>query len=240
MTLGQRLLYVFGRFVCTLFVSVMAWPRYVHRDRIPRHGGVVFAANHTSYMDPVLLGTLSPRRLRFMAKLELFTNPHFGNLITALGAFPVRRATADREALRTSQTILESGGALTIFLEGGTSPDGRLQPPDLGAAMLAARANVPMLPIAIINADKLLPRRAKRPHFAHVTVAVGEPVYPPAEGKADRATLEAMSVEVMRRIAALMREHGAPERVPDGFLEDRPLTPTPTNPNTPHANPEAT
>ena len=87
--------------------------------------------------------------------------------------------------------------------------------------MIAVRANVPIVPIALINADQLMPREGGF-RFAHVTAVIGEPLrFPHLEGKAgDRAALKEVSVAVGRAIAALLRAHGAAERVPDGYLAE--------------------
>jgi 1-acyl-sn-glycerol-3-phosphate acyltransferase len=156
-----------------------------------------------------------------MAKAELFVVPILGKLIPMVHAFPVKRGTADRQALRMTHDLLCSGKAVTIFFEGGRSPDGRLLPPELGPSMIAVRANVPIVPIALINADHLMPREGGL-KFTHVTAVIGEPLrFPHLAGKAgDRAALREVSTAVGREIAALLRAHGAGDRVPAGYLEE--------------------
>lgn len=213
-------LYALGKHVCRVLCTVFGRLRVMGRAQVPRTGGLLVVSNHTSYADPPLLGVALPRPIRFMAKVELFTHPLFGWLITSLGAFPVRRGTADRQAIRQATELLQAGNALTIFMEGGTSPDGKLQSPDLGAAMIAMRAGVPILPVAIIDADKMLPRHGGGIHFARVQVIIGTPLsFPAYAGHADRTALQAISRTVMRTIAEMMRAHGAADRVPEGYLE---------------------
>jgi len=216
------LLYRVGR-ACSRFI---AWffgrPRVYGRDLVPLEGGLIIAPNHTSYLDPPLSGSaLLKRPVFFMAKSELFAAPILGKLIARVGAFPVRRGSADREALRTAYTLLQRGHALVIFLEGGTSKDGRLQSPEMGMAMVALKTGVPVVPTAIINADKVLPYKGRFFHFAPLTVVFGEPLtFPHLAGKnTDRDALREVSETVMRRIADLMRAHGAADRVPEGYLE---------------------
>lgn len=195
--------------------------RTLGAEQVPCSGGVMLAANHTSYVDPPLVATGLRRGTWFMAKAELFHNPTFGQLIGALHAFPVKRGSVDRQALQRAIDLLKAGEQVTIFIEGGTSPDGRLQEPSLGPAMIALRANVPIVPVAIINADHLLPRKAKWLHFARVTLIYGAPLYfPHLAGQAgNREAVTEVAYTVMRAIAELLRTHGASDRVPPGYLE---------------------
>lgn len=212
--------YSFTKAVVLALFKVVGHLKVIGSERVPRTGGAILAANHTSYADPPVMGVSTPRAIRFMAKSELFKNSVFAAVIRALGAFPVKRGTADRQALRTAHDILTSGQLLVIFFEGGRSPDGKLQSPELGTAMIALRANVPIVPVALINADHLLPRHAKALHWSHVTAVFGEPLtFPHLAGKAgDRAALQEVSTAIARSVADLMRTHGAAERVPDGYL----------------------
>jgi len=195
--------------------------RVIGAEQVPPTGGVLLAPNHSSYADPPLTGVASPRPVWFMAKSELFKLPVLGWLITRVNAFPVKRAAVDRQALKIAHELLTSGKAVTIFIEGHTSPDGRLQPPSLGPAMIALRAGTPIVPVAIINADRLLPPRGKFIRFARVTVVFGPALsFPHLAGRhADRAALREVSETVMRHIAGLMRAHGGADRVPARYLE---------------------
>jgi len=195
-------------------------------EQVPATGGLLLAPNHTSYIDPPLVGVaVTPRPVWYMGKAELFANPVLNWIFRKVHAFPVKRAAVDREALKYAHKLLTSGKALAVFIEGGTSDDGRLQPPSLGPAMIALRAGVPVVPIAIINADHLLPKHAKWFQFSRVTVVVGPALsFPHLAGRhADRTALQEVSETVMRHIAAMLQAHGAADRVPDGFLEETPV-----------------
>lgn len=126
------------------------------RENIPDKGAVIAAANHKSYFDPPLVGmALEKRRISFMAKSELFRNPLFGRLIRYLGAFPVKRNSADMTAIRRSLAELKKGQVLCIFPEGGFVHGkalGRFHP---GMAFLAILTGTPILPVAIIGAEPL-------------------------------------------------------------------------------------
>lgn len=178
------------------------------------------AANHTSYIDPPLVGlSLHPRHVSFMAKSELFAPRVMGYLLPRVGAFPVRRGTADRQALRHAHALLTSGHAVAIFFEGTRSSDGRLQPPELGPAMIALRAGVPVLPVALIDADKMLPREGGL-HFARVTVVIGAPLtFSHLAGQHnDRDALREVGETIAHAVADLLRAHGAADRIPPDYL----------------------
>lgn len=213
------MLYYIGKFISWLIAKIFGRLRVIGAENVPRTGGVVLAPNHTSYIDPPLAGVGCRRKVWFMAKAELFAIPVLGAIIPRVGAFPVRRSTADRQALRRAHELLTAGEVVNIFFEGGRSPDGRLLPPELGPAMIALRAEVPIVPVALINADRLLPRHSAFLHFTRVTVVFGEPLtFPHLAGKAgDRTALREVGETVARRVAELMRAHGAADRVPEGY-----------------------
>lgn len=118
-------------------------------ENIPTEGGMILAVNHRSNLDPVLAGYTCPRPLTFMAKSELFKNPLFGKLITALGAFPVHRGSGDIGAIRSAFSILKDGRAMLIFPEGHRVKDGETAKAQPGVAMIAQRAKVPVIPVFI-------------------------------------------------------------------------------------------
>ncbi len=146
-------------------------------ENFPVAGPVVVAANHVSYLDPIVLGCALPRQVFFMAKKELFRYPLLGPLLRRLGAFPVDRERADRQAVRKALEILKEGRVLGIFPEGRRSRTGEILPPYAGAAYFAARAGVPVCPVALEGTTKL---------FGKLRVTVGAPFFlgegDPAEG----------------------------------------------------------
>jgi 1-acyl-sn-glycerol-3-phosphate acyltransferase len=165
-----------------LAIGVLSWPllkglfryRALGTEHIPREGGFVLAAGHVSNFDPWPLGFgLFPRRfLRFMAKSELFWPP-LGQLITAAGAFKVRRGERDEEAMRTAEQLARDGHVIAMFPEGTRRAKGlrkKWQPEaHTGAARIALAADVPLIPAGLSGTDSL--RR-----LGPLRVAYGEPI----------------------------------------------------------------
>lgn len=117
-------------------------------------GPAIYAGNHTSNFDPLVLGVAIPRYSRFIAKKELFRNRVIGWYLRQLGAFPVDREKADLEAMRTSIKVVKAGGALGIFPEGTRNKTGKLGKAQPGAVMIALKAKAPIVPCAITNSGK--------------------------------------------------------------------------------------
>lgn len=112
-------------------------------------GPFILAANHMGIIDPWLVGCITERPVYFMAKEELFRIPVLRQWLRLVGSFPVRRGEGDREAIRIALDLLSRGEIVGIFVEGTRNPEGRPLPIQHGAAMLAVRAGVPILPVAM-------------------------------------------------------------------------------------------
>ena len=164
----------------------------IGREKVP-DGGCVLVANHTQWADPVLVGTALGNQypLVAMAKKELFQIKLLGPLISALGAFPVDRGTADIGAIKTSLKAVKEGKKLLIFPEGGTKHKAGDEA-KVGAAMIAARTGAPIVPIYISENKKF---RSK------VYVVFGD-AYIPEKTKSN-AGYRAIADDMMRRIYAL-------------------------------------
>lgn len=137
-------------------------------------GGVLLAANHQSFLDPVLIGLVANVPLKYMARRNLFAVPGFGMLVRALGAHPISRGTADTTALKTAMRLLRTGEKLLMFPEGTRTRDGRLGEFRPGVAAIAARCHVPILPVCVEGAFDSWPRTRALPRPARVAVAFGE------------------------------------------------------------------
>lgn len=138
-----------------------------YKENVPKKGGVIFAFNHTSNWDPVIAGISCKRKIRFMAKEELFKNPIFGAVIKGLGAFPVHRGSGDIGAMRASFKILGEGNAMLMFPEGHRIKDGRRVKAKPGIVVIAQRAKVPVIPVCIDGKYSWLNK---------ITVTYGKPI----------------------------------------------------------------
>lgn len=189
------------------FVGIVSWPmRLLYRltptgrDRLPAEGGFVLASNHISGFDPWALGLpLWPkRRLRWMAKVELFENRVLKAILDAGGAFPVHRGASDQQAIHMAIEVLRDGDVLVMFPEGTRRREGRPLPrPHSGAARMALSANVPLVPAALAGTDR--PRGLTR-----WRVAYGAPV--PTDdlvGVDDKHAAEVATERLMEEIAKL-------------------------------------
>ncbi len=125
------------------------------RDHVPAAGPAIFCCNHIFWGDPVTLATAVKRPVRFMAKDEIFRVPLLGALVRAVGAFPVKRGTADRSSLKQALKILEDGGVFGIFPEGTRSRTRQLLRPEPGVVWIAVRSRTPVIPMAIAGDYRL-------------------------------------------------------------------------------------
>lgn len=172
-------------------------------EHVPRQGPVLLVANHSSALDPPLVGGACPRPLSFLAKAQLFDIPLFGALIRRLNARPLRREGADASALRTALRLLEEGAALLVFPEGTRGPEGTLRAPKAGAAMLAVLGGVPVVPVFISGSGRALPKGRRLPQPVKVRVTFGPPLVfeRPAAGRKEH--YEVVSRQMMAAIARL-------------------------------------
>jgi 1-acyl-sn-glycerol-3-phosphate acyltransferase len=174
------------------------------RHNVPRDRPFILAPVHRSYLDTLVAAYVSRDRLRFMAKEEIFAKPWAARLFSSLGGFPVRRGTADRDALRLCEQVLAGGEPLVLFPEGTRRTGPVVEDLFGGAAFVALRANVPIVPVGIGGSDRALPPGARMVHLARIAVVVGEPIYPPARTGAGRVPRNAVD-EVTRSLQASLQ-----------------------------------
>jgi 1-acyl-sn-glycerol-3-phosphate acyltransferase len=176
------------------------------RENIPSSGGFIIAANHTSFLDPVVLAVSCPRRLNFMARHDLFTIPLFGAFIRSVRAFPVRRDAADIAGLKEALNRLKKAGGLLVFPEGGRTEGEMSMRAESGIGFIAAKSRVPVVPAFIEGAAKALGRHARFIRPAKIRVYFGKPVYyNDAELK---GSYEQFAVRVMQEIRRISENKG--------------------------------
>lgn len=187
-----------------VFVRTMAralWrARVFGTENVPKTGRLIVACNHISYFDPPLLGCLCPRRLRYMAKKELFEIPVLGPVIRALGAYSVDRQGSATGAIKRSLQVLESGGAIGIFPEGRRRIEGPAAP-QTGVALLASLGAAPVVPACVYGTDRAL-------RLGRVDVAFGAPLLLPSHRKATRDDLAKFAADIMKAIETLAESIG--------------------------------
>jgi 1-acyl-sn-glycerol-3-phosphate acyltransferase len=184
------------------------------KERVPREGGAVLAMNHFSYADPPAFGVLCPRRIVFVAKVELHSLPGFGQLMRAHGSLAVRRGESDREALRLMRETVRNNDLLGLFVEGTRQRGGVPGEAKPGAAMVAIQEGVPVVPAAIHGSQHW-----KWGNWAPVSVAFGEPMRfdeHPRNSRGYREATDEIEAEIRRLWEFLVRvhAHGRPHAVP--------------------------
>lgn len=162
------------------------------RENLPTSGPYVVAPVHRSNLDTLIVGGISRRRLRFMGKDSLWKNPVTAAVFSALGGFPVHRGVADREALRRCMAVIEGGEPLVVFPEGTRQSGPLVQTLFEGAAYVAARTGVPIVPVGIGGSEAAMPKGSKLVRPVKVRVVIGPPIPPPARSQADRVPRQAI------------------------------------------------
>ena len=197
--------FVYG---CVSYLLVFPVFRFLFKGKtlgitnLPKRGGVVVVSNHGSHLDPPILGHALGRPVAFMAKSELFNVPILSFIITACGAYPVKRGAGDREAIRKASAQLNEGWATGVFLDGTRQENGRVNDPKAGAALLAARTGSPILPVAIVNSHRAFPKGSLIPRFISIHIRVGELIQPPQTKK--REDLSSKTKEIQTSINSLL------------------------------------
>jgi glycerol-3-phosphate dehydrogenase (NAD(P)+) len=148
--------------------------RRLGREHVPDHGPVILAANHRSFIDPFLIGTLVRRPIYYVAKQELFRRRWQAWILNALGAFPVDRGASDEEMIATARSILARGDCVVIFPEGTRVRPGSLGRPKRGVGRLALETGAPVVPVAVIGTEAIRRGWRVRPH--QVRIRCGRPL----------------------------------------------------------------
>ncbi|GAB3846255.1 lysophospholipid acyltransferase family protein [Nesterenkonia populi] len=199
------------RFAVEPLVKAVWRPWVKGLDNIPEEGGAILAANHLSFFDSVLVPVVVPRPVSYLAKKDYWEmDGSVGKFnrwfFTATGQIPMDRSggAASADSLRYGEEALKQGSLLGIYPEGTRSPDGKLYRGKLGVAKLALRAQVPVIPIALIGTDKVQPIEDSIPKVRRVGMIIGEPMsfesyYPMALDRfAQRSVTDQIMYQIMR------------------------------------------
>jgi 1-acyl-sn-glycerol-3-phosphate acyltransferase len=192
--------YTFVRLLVSLPTLLIYRVKAIGIENVPKSGPLLLAPNHFSQMDHFFIGLYLRRKVRFMAKSQMFGPPVLTYIYKHGGVFPVRRGHHDEEAIKSALTILSQGEMLLVYCEGGRSRSGKLGQVKPGIGRIALESEVTVIPVAIQGSEKV--RRWKRFRFPKVTVRFGEPLSFPNEEAPSRER----QLEVAEQIFAPVRE----------------------------------
>ncbi|BDA40334.1 lysophospholipid acyltransferase family protein [Candidatus Atelocyanobacterium thalassae] len=172
--------------------------RIYGQENIPKGKSVIIVSNHSSYFDPPLLSSCINRPVAFMAKEELFKVPVLAQAMRLYGAYPVKRETGDRGAIKSALNALRDGWLVGIFIQGTRTYDGNINHPKLGAAMIASKTQTLLLPVSLWGTNKVLRKGSYFPMPVPITIRIGKPINPPQSNK--RQELKEVTQECATRI----------------------------------------
>jgi 1-acyl-sn-glycerol-3-phosphate acyltransferase len=200
-----RLLYALCRFISVGLSRVLFPGPVIGRENLPRAGAYVIAPIHRSHLDFLIVARISRRRFRYLAKAEVWRFARLGRFIERLGALPVHRESTDRDSFNRSLAVLLGGEPLMVFPEGTRGNGPLIGELHEGAAYLALRAGVPLVPIGLAGTERALSRRRHFPRPSRVVVVIGETVTRPAGSvgnRVPRALVRSITTELSDAIQA--------------------------------------
>jgi 1-acyl-sn-glycerol-3-phosphate acyltransferase len=199
---GNRFFYLTIRLIVIVVCRIYLRMRIVDAHKIPKSGTFILAPSHRSTLDIPVAAATTRRRMMYMGKDSMWKIKPIGVLLTALGSFPVTRGSADLEALKRCIAVLERGDPLVLFPE-GTRHHGRvIEPLFDGAAFIAYKTGVPIIPVGIAGSEEIWPPGTKLPRPRKCVAVVGDAIYPKDLNGA-RATREMMSAFTLELQASL-------------------------------------
>jgi 1-acyl-sn-glycerol-3-phosphate acyltransferase len=192
----DHLAYGTTRLAIIVLATVLFRVKLVGKEHLPASGACIVAPIHRSNLDTPILAFTTKRRLRFMGKDTLWKTK-MAWYFTALGGFPVVRGTADREALRACEAILDRDEPLVMFPEGTRQRGPKVAELFDGPAFLAARTGAPIIPVGIGGSEGVMPKGSKFIRPKKVTIVVGPPIVPPvSEGRVPRRVVRELTEQV--------------------------------------------
>jgi 1-acyl-sn-glycerol-3-phosphate acyltransferase len=196
-------LYRFAKIVPSWFARPIVPYRVCGRENIPKEGAAILCINHIRNSDPVRIFLSCRRQVFFLGKQELFKNKFISWVLRNVGVIPIQRGRSDLGAISSAGQHLQRGDLLGVFIEGTRSKDGTLGKPKAGAAMLAWRYHVPVIPCCITARGEHLPKT-----FEKCCVTYGKPIIPEDLGLKDGKSSEFREASrlIMDRIRAIREE----------------------------------
>jgi 1-acyl-sn-glycerol-3-phosphate acyltransferase len=202
--------YTLARIVLTIPTILLFRLRAIGVENVPKQGPLVLAPNHFSQMDHFFAGIYLRRKIRFMAKSQLFGPPVLTYIYKHGGVFPVRRGHHDEVAMETARILVDQGEMLLVYAEGGRSRSGRLGEPKPGIGRIALETGVPIVPVCIHGSERA--RQWKRLRFPKVTVQFGKPLTFPVEETPSRERQLEVATEVFGHVREMYQALSASGR----------------------------
>ena len=205
---GARVFYSIIRFIVVVFCRTWLKLSVSGRENIPSDGPFILAPVHRSNMDIPIASAVTRRRMRFMGKDSLWRHKLFGSMFSALGAFPVTRGSADLEALRRCISVIDAGEPLVLFPEGTRQRSDIMQPLFDGAAYVALKTQVPIIPVGIGGSEDIMPSGSAKIRRRRCAAVIVKPIYPPKSdgSRAARSDVRALTTKLAVEMQILFDE----------------------------------
>jgi len=200
------MLYKIARFFAFLLTKILR-VEYIGTEKIPETGSLIIAGNHSSYLDPVLLGAMRKRSIHFMAKKELFKNKILASFFRTLKAFPVDREKPGKSSISMALKILKNGNILGIFPE-GTRYIESLGKPFYGVGFFSFKSGAPILPVAIYGTAKASPKGKYLSHFSRIKVKFGNIIQPVKvyNKKSEKNLIKDITYQTMNQLEMMLKD----------------------------------
>jgi len=198
-TRGTRISYALVRGLIFVVAKLFGRVKVIGADKIPADGAFILAPVHRSNVDFALTSVITRRPMRYMGKDSIWRSKLLGRFVSMLGAFPVHRGSADRDALRACTDIVEGGSALVMFPEGTRCHGPVIEELFDGTAYVASRAGVPIIPLGIGGSEAMMPKGAKMLRPSKLVLLVGDAIPAPERNEAGRVPRSAVG-ELTKRL----------------------------------------
>jgi len=194
------LLYIIIKSFSLIIFKLIFRLKIIGSENILKIGPFVIVANHSSLLDGFVLVSSVKPKITFMSAAYLFKMPFVGNILRGVGAIPVQGKGNDIKLIENAMKVLQTGGVLGIFPEGRITNEKDDFSAKAGAAYLAVKADVPIIPMAIKGAGKALPVGAKFPKLNRIEVKIGKPIFTSKKLKLNKKILKDIADSYMKEI----------------------------------------
>jgi 1-acyl-sn-glycerol-3-phosphate acyltransferase len=202
-TRGTRISYAIVRGLILLVAKLIGRITIIGAEKVPADGAFVLAPVHRSNVDFALASLVTKRPMRYMGKDSIWRSTALGRFVSMLGAFPVHRGSADRDALQACTDIVSGGSPLVMFPEGTRRTGPVVEDLFDGTTYVAAKTGVPIIPVGIGGSEAMMPKGARLLRPSKLVLIVGDPMPPPARTEQGRMPRSAVSALTQRLHGAL-------------------------------------